>query len=48
MQNRVDDVGRLLEDLRESGVVLSNYTLSIMVKLMVRTKCLGRGLQCSG
>merc|ERR1719502_1821210 len=44
-QNRVDDAVRLLEDMRESGVVPSNYTLSIMVKLMGRAKRLGEAFK---
>jgi len=33
-QHRVDDALRLLEEMKTSGVVPSNYTLSILVKLL--------------
>lgn len=33
-QHRVDDALRLLEEMRSTGVVPSNYTLSILVKLL--------------
>merc|ERR550514_432654 len=44
-QNRVDDAVRLLSDMHESGVVPSNFTLSIMVKLMGRAKRLGEAFK---
>merc|ERR1719214_259383 len=44
-QNRVDDAVRLLKDMSDSGVVPSNFTLSIMVKLMGRAKRLGEAFQ---
>merc|ERR1719421_2479164 len=37
-QNRVDDALRLLDDMKLSGCVPSNYTLSIMVKLLGRAR----------
>merc|ERR1719162_1083402 len=33
-QHRVDDALRMLEEMKTSGVVPSNYTLSILVKLL--------------
>merc|ERR1719316_1355618 len=44
-QNRVDDAVRLLEDMRGCGVVPSNFTLSIMVKLMGRARRLEEAFQ---
>merc|ERR1719261_112454 len=44
-QNRVDDAVHLLKDMRETGVVPSNFTLSIMVKLMGRARRLGEAFQ---
>merc|ERR1719355_238669 len=44
-QNRVDDAVRLLKDMNDSGVVPSNFTLSIMVKLMGRAKRLGEAFE---
>merc|ERR1719473_1305195 len=44
-QNRVDDAVRLLNTMNESGVVPSNFTLSIMVKLMGRARRLGEAFQ---
>jgi len=35
-QHRLEDANRLLENMRTSGVTPSNYTLSIMVKLLGR------------
>merc|ERR1719316_680521 len=37
-QNRVDDALRLLEDMLTSGITPSNFTMSIMVKLLGRAK----------
>jgi pentatricopeptide repeat protein len=37
-QHRVDEALRLLEDMKASGVAPSNYTLSILVKLMGRAR----------
>merc|ERR1719231_137267 len=37
-QNRVEDALRLLDDMRSNGCVPSNYTLSIMVKLLGRAR----------
>merc|ERR1719316_677450 len=37
-QNRVDEALRLLDDMRTSGCVPSNYTLSILVKLLGRAR----------
>merc|ERR1719231_847364 len=37
-QGRVDDALELLDDMRSSGCVSSNYTLSIMVKLLGRAR----------
>merc|ERR1719379_3168563 len=39
-QNRVDDALRLLDDMKLSGCVPSNYTVSIMVKLLGRARLL--------
>merc|ERR550514_1772955 len=33
-QHRVDDALRLLEEMKSRGVIPSNYTLSILVKLL--------------
>merc|ERR1719261_97221 len=44
-QNRVDDAVRLLSDMHETGVVPSNFTMSIMVKLMGRARRLGEAFQ---
>merc|ERR550514_1392699 len=44
-QCRVDDAVRLLEDMRDCGVVPSNFTLSIMVKLMGRARRLDEAFQ---
>jgi len=41
-QNRVDEALRLLEDMRAGGTAPSNYTLSILVKLMGRARRLGQ------
>jgi pentatricopeptide repeat protein len=35
-QHRLDDATKLLEDMKQAGVAPSNYTLSIMVKLLGR------------
>merc|ERR1719399_616910 len=37
-QSRVDEALRLLDDMRTSGIMPSNFTLSIMVKLLGRAK----------
>merc|ERR1719408_791968 len=37
-QHRVDEALRLLEDMKASGTAPSNYTLSILVKLMGRAR----------
>merc|ERR1719440_191659 len=37
-QHRVDEALRLLSDMKESGTAPSNYTLSILVKLMGRAR----------
>jgi len=44
-QSRVDDAVRLLDDMRECGVSPSNFTLSIMVKLLGRAKRLDEAFQ---
>merc|ERR1719389_311350 len=41
-QHRVDEALRLLEDMKESGTAPSNYTLSILVKLMGRSRRLNQ------
>jgi len=41
-QHRVDEALRLLEDMKGSGTTPSNYTLSILVKLMGRARRLGQ------
>merc|ERR1719213_125387 len=41
-QHRVDEALQLLEDMRDSGVAPSNYTLSILVKLMGRSRRLNQ------
>merc|ERR1719171_1319799 len=41
-QNRVDEALKLLEQMRESGVAPSNFTLSILVKLMGRSRRLNQ------
>merc|ERR1719214_338803 len=41
-QHRVDEALRLLEDMKASGTAPSNYTLSILVKLMGRARRLGQ------
>jgi len=41
-QHRVDDALRLLEEMKASGTAPSNYTLSILVKLMGRAKRLDK------
>lgn len=37
-EHRLDEALRLLDDMRESGVAPSNYTLSILVKLLGRSR----------
>merc|ERR1719271_1694528 len=44
-QQRVDEALRLLEDMRDSGVAPSNYTLSILVKLMGRSRRLNQAFK---
>lgn len=39
-QQRLKEALRLLDDMRDAHVVPSNYTLSILVKLLSRSKCL--------
>merc|ERR1719379_2233453 len=41
-QHRVDEALRLLDDMKQSGVAPSNYTLSILVKLMGRARRLNQ------
>jgi len=41
-QHRVEEALRLLEQMRETGVTPSNFTLSIMVKLMGRSRRLNQ------
>merc|ERR550514_1562407 len=41
-QHRVEEAVRLLEDMKQSGVAPSNYTLSILVKLMGRSRRLNQ------
>merc|ERR1719301_447708 len=41
-QGRVDQALRLLEDMRCSGVAPSNFTLSILVKLLGRSRRLNQ------
>merc|ERR1719146_376084 len=41
-QHRVDEALRLLEDMKASGTAPSNYTLSILVKLMGRSRRLNQ------
>merc|ERR1719248_150663 len=41
-QHRVEEALRLLEDMRASGVAPSNYTLSILVKLLGRARRLNQ------
>merc|ERR1719213_698971 len=41
-QHRVEEAVQLLEDMRQSGVAQSNYTLSILVKLMGRARRLSQ------
>merc|ERR1719262_1770880 len=41
-QHRLDDALRLLDDMQDAGVVPSNYTLSIMVKLLGRSRRLNQ------
>merc|ERR1719146_255012 len=41
-QHRVDEALKLLEDMKASGTTPSNYTLSILVKLMGRARRLGQ------
>jgi len=44
-QQRVDDALRVLEEMQTAGVGPSNYTLSIMVKLLGRAKRLGHAFK---
>lgn len=41
-QHRLDDATKLLEDMKQAGVSPSNYTLSIMVKLLGRGRRLNQ------
>merc|ERR1719478_1617841 len=41
-QHRLDDALRLLDDMQDAGVVPSNYTLSILVKLLGRSRRLNQ------
>merc|ERR1719388_333439 len=41
-QHRVEEAIRLLEDMKQSGVAPSNYTLSILVKLLGRARRLSQ------
>merc|ERR1719498_2036326 len=41
-QHRLDDALKLLDNMRDSGVTPSNYTLSIMVKLLGRARRLNQ------
>merc|ERR1719326_237639 len=41
-QHRLDDALRLLDDMQDASVVPSNYTLSIMVKLLGRSRRLNQ------
>jgi pentatricopeptide repeat protein len=41
-QNRLDDALKLLDDMQDMGVVPSNYTLSILVKLLGRSRRLNQ------
>jgi len=43
-QHRLDDALRLLNDMKDAGVPPSNYTLSIMVKLLGRARRLNQAL----
>jgi len=44
-QHRVDDALRLLEEMKASGVIPSNYTLSILVKLLGHARRLNQALK---
>jgi len=44
-QHRVDDALRLLEEMKSSGVIPSNYTLSILVKLLGHARRLNQALK---
>jgi len=44
-QHRVDDALRLLEEMKTSGVVPSNYTLSILVKLLGHARRLSQAFK---
>merc|ERR1719197_1506253 len=44
-QNRADEALRLLEQMRDSGVAPSNFTLSILVKLMGRSRRLNQAFK---
>jgi len=44
-QHRVDDAMRLLEEMKATGVVPSNYTLSILVKLLGHARRLSQAFQ---
>merc|ERR1719460_1041227 len=41
-EHRVDEALQLLEDMRTSGITPSNFTLSILVKLMGRARRLNQ------
>jgi len=44
-QHRVDDALRLLEEMKSTGVIPSNYTLSIMVKLLGHSRRLSQAFK---
>merc|ERR1719240_1487308 len=44
-QHRVDDALRLLEEMKASGVIPSNYTLSILVKLLGHARRLNQAFK---
>merc|ERR1719262_2067717 len=44
-QHRVDEALKLLDDMQQSGVAPSNYTLSILVKLMGRARRLNQAFE---
>jgi len=44
-QHRVDDAMRLLEEMKSAGVVPSNYTLSILVKLLGHARRLSQAFK---
>jgi len=44
-QHRVDDALRLLEEMKSTGVIPSNYTLSILVKLLGQSRRLSQAFK---